>query len=104
MELICVNSAFTGDQLAFYQQFGVTTPKEGEFYTPRSISKNSEGNWEILLNEVVNPVVPIKHLILGITYKEPAWNLLKRFRNIDNTEITVEQVKEFKEQEKFVEK
>lgn len=103
MELICIDSAFTGDQLAFYQQFGVTTPKKGEFYTPRSISKNSEGNWEILLNEIVNDVVPIKHSILGITYKEPAWKL-SRFRNIDNSEITVEQVKEFKEQEKFVEK
>lgn len=103
MELICIDGKFSGEQLAFYQQFGVTTPKEGDFYTPRSISKNSEGNWEILLNELTNPNVPIKHLILGITYKEPAWKL-SRFRNLDNTEITVEQVKEFKEQEKFVEK
>lgn len=103
MEMICVNGRFSADQLAFYKKYGVTIPKEDEFYTPRRISKNSNGDWEVLLNEIVNPHVPVKHPVMGIIDMEVSWKL-SRFANLDQSQITKEQVKEFKDQEKLIEK
>lgn len=103
LQMLCVNGKFKPDQLAFYDQHGIVTPQEDNLYTARSISKNSNGDWEVLLNEIVNKEVPIVHKILGVTYKEPAW-ALKRFANLLGNTITVEEIKEFKEQDKLIEK
>lgn len=99
IEVLCRDGKFPPDYLEFYKLHDVVVPKEGSMYTPRTITRNSEGNWEILLVEILNPEVSIKHPILGIAMKEPAWNL-KRFCNLDQSEITEEQVKMIKEEEK----
>ena len=101
MELICVDDKFLPEILAFYTLHRITTPKEGNFYTPRSISKNSEGNWEILLNEIINGTIPIKHPVLGVYPKEPAWRL-SRFSTLLGDVVTEEMIKEFKNQEKLI--
>jgi len=103
MQLICLNAKFKPDQLAFYEIHGIVTPQQDNLYTPRSISKNSNGDWEVLLNEIVNKEVPIVHKVLGVSYKEPAW-ALTRFANLLRDSITEEEVKEFKKQEKLIEK
>lgn len=92
MEVICVNGKFLADYLDFYAKHGVSTPIQDNIYTIRSISRNSEGNYEVLLEELINPQVPIKHKILGIALKEPAW-ALSRFRFLDGIIITEEYVK-----------
>lgn len=97
LELICDNAIFSPEQLAFYIQFGVVTPIKDEIYTPRSITKNSNGDWEILLNEIQNDPVPIKHKILGISYKEVAWNL-NRFKMLNGDSVSIEMIKELKKE------
>ena len=101
-ELICIDGKFSADFLDFYSKHGVSVPVEGKLYNPRSVNKNSNGEWEILLVEIVNPEVPIKHKILGIAYKEPAWRLT-RFAKIDGTQISLEELVELKKELKFVE-
>ena len=99
-DLICINDKFAPDVLAFYEKHGIVTPIQDVMYSARSISKNSMGNWEILLNEIVNKEIPIKHPVLGVSYKEPAWDLKKRFANIDQSEISEEDVNELKKNKK----
>lgn len=100
-ELICIDGKFSAYHLDFYSKHGVSIPSEGKFYTPRNINRNSNGEWEILLNEIINPEIPIKHPILGVAYKEPAWRL-SRFAKIDGSEISAEEIREMKK-EKIVE-
>ena len=101
-ELICVDGKFNAEVLSFYSQHGVVTPEEGKLYNPRSINKNSNGEWEILLEELVNPEVPIKHPILGVAYKEAAWRL-SRFAKIDGSQLYLEEVVQMKKDLKLVE-
>jgi len=101
-EIICVDGKFNTEALNFYSQHGVVTPKEGKLYNPRSVNKNSNGEWEILLVELINPEVPIKHPILGVAYKEPAWRL-SRFAKIDGTQISIEEAIKIKKDLKLVE-
>jgi len=100
-ELICINNKFPPDYLAFYKQHGVIIPEQDNIYSVRSISKNSNGDWEILLNEIINPEVPIKHPILGIAHKEPAWKV-SRFANLDQSSISQEEIDEIKKETKLV--
>ena len=95
MEAICINGSFPGEYLAFYAQNGVKTPNQDSIYNFRSVSRNSQGRYEVLLEEIINPEVPIKHPILGVSYKEPAWDL-NRFRTLSGDTITEEMVKEIK--------
>lgn len=92
MEVICVNGKFPSDYLDFYAKHGVSTPIQDKIYTIRSVSRNSEGNYEVLLEELINPQVPIKHKILGIALKEPAWKI-DRFRTLNMEQINTEELK-----------
>jgi len=92
-QLLCIDGKFNADFLAFYNLFGIKTPEEGRIYTPRAISRNSNGDWEILLNEIVNRTVLIKHPILQTTAKEPAWKI-SRFTNLDGNPVSKEKIKE----------
>lgn len=102
MELICIDGKFSAEFLDFYAKHGVSVPVEGKLYNPRSVNKNSNGDWEILLVEIVNPQVPIKHPILGVAHKEPAWRL-NRFAKLDNSKISIEEAVELKKELKLVE-
>ncbi len=95
--LICVNDSFPNDYLEFYIKHNVKIPKEGKIYTCRDFSRNSEGNMEILLNELINPEVPIKHKVLNIAFKEPAWKS-SRFTTLLGEVITEEMLLEMKKE------
>lgn len=103
MEAICINGSFPTDYLQFYSQFNVKTPNKDSIYNFRSVSKNSQGKYEVLLEEIINPEVPIKHPILGVSKKEPAWDI-NRFRTLSGDNITEEMIKEFKNIDKLIEK
>lgn len=96
MEAICINSAFLPEIVAFYAQHGIVTPLKDVIYNFRSLTKNSEGNYEVLLEEIHNKEIPIKHKILGIVKKEPAW-ALSRFVTLNQEVITEEMIKEIKQ-------
>lgn len=102
IDLLCINDSFPADYLEFYRLHGVVIPKEGNIYSPRAITRNSNGDWEILLVELINPECPIKHPILGVAMKEPAWDLHKRFRNLSGGVISEEMIKELKAEEKRI--
>lgn len=101
MEAICINGSFPADYLQFYAQHGVKTPNKDGIYNFRSVSRNSQGKYEVLLEEIINPEVLIKHPVLGVSKKEPAWDL-NRFRTLSGDEITQEMIKEFKNIDKLV--
>lgn len=99
MEAICINGSFPADYLQFYSQFGVKTPNQDSIYNFRSVSRNSQGKYEVLLEEILNPEVPIKHPILGISKKEPAWDI-NRFRTLSGDIISEEMIKQILKTEK----
>jgi len=82
--------------LAFYKKYKVKTPIKNNIYNIRTISRNSNGDLEVLLEEIINVDVPIKHPILGISWKEVAWDL-KRFRTLSQEVITEEMIQELKQ-------
>lgn len=97
-EIICVNGVFSPEQLEFWLKYKVIHPLQDGLYTIRElIYRNSEGNSGFLLNEINNPKIPIKHPILGVTMIEPYWDI-KRFRRLDGTSFSKEDVKEMDKQ------
>lgn len=92
-EIICIDGSFTLDKLEFYKLHGVSVPQQDILYTIRAVINNSNGKKGILLEEIKNPTIPFKHHILGITHNEPNWDI-NRFRNLDQSIITKEQLNE----------
>lgn len=80
-EVICIDGKFSPEIIAFYQLHGVTWPIENNIYTFRDIITHTNGDIGILLQELVNPEVPIKHPILGVIYREPTW-AIRRFTTL----------------------
>ena len=93
MEIICVNASFSEGNLDFFEKFGVKIPEKNKMYNIREVIKLVNGKTGILLEELVNPEVPIKHPILGFALKEPNWDLL-RFRKLSGDTISKEEIRE----------
>lgn len=94
MEVICIDDEFPSQVLDFYKQFGVVTPVKDKIYHIREYRKNSVDNQTgILLEEIKNPKVPIKHPILGEQWIEPSFNI-KRFASLLGDEIKEEKVEQ----------
>lgn len=92
-EIICIDGGFTSDQIAFWTYHKVVWPEEGKMYAIRSIISNSNGDTGFLLEELVNPKIPIQHPILGVTMIEPYWHI-RRFSHLNGDLITQEEAKE----------
>lgn len=90
-EIICINGSFLPEQLEFYKLHKISVPKQDKLYNIRALINNSNGKKGILLEEIKNPTIPFKHHILGIIHNEPNWDI-NRFRNLDQSEITKEQL------------
>ncbi len=75
MEVICVNDSFPAPVLAFYAEFGVQTPKKEKMYSVRLVKRHTNGETGVLLNEIQNPDVPVKHPVLGEVWFEPTFNI-----------------------------
>ncbi|WP_266368399.1 hypothetical protein [Tellurirhabdus rosea] len=81
MEVICVNDLFPPPVLAFYAEFGVKTPSKDKMYTVRAAKRHTTGETGLLLSEIQNPDVPVKHPVLGEVWVEPTFNI-NRFRTL----------------------
>lgn len=93
MEVICINDYFGQEVLNFYAKFGVKTPKENKNYFIRDVLKTVNGKTAILLEEILNPKVPINHHILGQVEVEPNWDIA-RFVKLNGEEISKEEINE----------
>lgn len=96
MDMICKNDIFLPEIIAFYDKHGIVTPLKDVVYSFRSLTKNSEGNYEVLLDQIHNKEILIKHKILGYIKKEPAWNL-NRFSTLLGNSISEEEIKQIKQ-------
>lgn len=91
MDVICVDGKFSEDAKVFYTKHGVVWPEQEKMYTIRDVIKNTNGDTGLLLEELVNPKVPILHPILGSVQYEPNWNV-ERFRTLQGETITKESI------------
>lgn len=98
-QIICIDDKFPQEFIELYEKFNVVTPKEGKLYTIRKVIKTLNGVG-VLLNELLNPDVPIIHP-MGRTKgtAEPSWNI-HRFCNLDQTAISEEESKELMRNQK----
>lgn len=92
-QVLCIDAKYEGDVLIFWRQYGVQYPQQDRIYTIRDIVKHSTGDVGLLLEEIVNPKVPIKHPILGVSQMEPTFHM-RRFTHLDGIELTLEEVRE----------
>ena len=81
MEIICINSKFSNDVLQFYAEHGVKIPQENKIYTLREKKMHSNGKFGVLLEEIVNPLVPIASALLPDGKIEPTFDA-KRFTDL----------------------
>ena len=91
MEVLCIDDFFTSDTLEFYQRFGVIPPVKGTIYSIRDVINHITGETGLLLNEIINPEVPINSSI-GIIHREPTWHI-RRFRTLLGLELKKEDIK-----------
>jgi len=90
MEIICINNTFSQEILEIYKEFNVTIPELNEIYSIRRI-RNERGTIGFLLNELVNPDVPIISPISGnVTWIEPSWKH-SRFTTLTGQKIEIEE-------------
>lgn len=91
MEIICINDIFSPEAREVYKKYGVVTPYLDNTYSVREVVITRVGTG-LLLNELVNPMIPIGEGEDGFK-AEVNWNI-NRFKNLDGTEINVEQLKQ----------
>jgi hypothetical protein len=91
MEVICINDQFPAPVLAFYAEFGVNPPKKDQLYTIRQIKRHTHGETGVLLNELKNPEVPVKHPVLGEIWFEPTFNV-NRFATLMGLPVKQEEL------------
>lgn len=97
MEIICINSKFSPEKLSFFKQFGVSLPEQDKIYNIRDIIRTLEGVG-FLLEEIINPKVPINHPIhQSVTLVEPNFSE-KRFRTLSGNIISKEEIRELLKQ------
>lgn len=90
-DLVCINDTFSPEARQVYEKYGVVTPYLDNTYSIRDVVITRKGTG-LLLNELVNPMIPIGEGEDGFK-AEPNWNV-NRFRNLDGTEINIEQLKQ----------
>lgn len=94
---IFVDDKFPPEYMEAFIKYGVKIPQLNQLYTFRAIIKTTQGVG-VLLNEIINEPTPIIHPFGRIEGKaEVSWNI-KRFRNLDYSEITDEEIRETKEE------
>lgn len=89
MDVICIDGKFSEDAKKFFVKYGVVWPEQEKMYTIRDVIKNTQGETGLLLEELVNPKVPIIHPILGRVMYEPNWHI-RRFATLQGDSISKE--------------
>ena len=94
---IFVDDVFPNEYIKAFNKYGVKRPVLNQLYTFRAIIRTTQGIG-VLLNEIVNEPTPIIHPFGQIEGKaEVSWNI-KRFRNLDRSVITEEEIREIKKE------
>lgn len=93
IDVVCVNDTFPEEYQKIYSEYGIETPKKGVMYTIRAAIRHSTGDIGVLLEEIKNPDIPYRHPILGQQKMEPTWSI-KRFRHLDGSFLTADEVRE----------
>lgn len=94
---IFIDDKWRPQDIEFFNKFNIKLPVLNEIYTFRNIEKTQLGIG-VYLNEIHNEPSPVIHPMGRIEgYKEVSFSI-KRFRNLDMSEITDEQIKEEKEE------
>lgn len=102
MDVICIDDKFPIRFIEFYKERKIKTPKIDKMYTVRDVVRTVKGETALLLEEIVNPKVLIKHPILGETMAEPSWSV-RRFSKLDGSGLIKDELMEFiKEKEKAI--
>lgn len=99
METICCDDHFSKDILEWYNTMGIITPVKDKIYSIRGIERTFNG-LGIFLNEIVNPVVPVRG-VTGIIHKEVSFSH-KRFTNLFGESLSISEVLETVNDELFV--
>lgn len=89
----CINDTFSPEAREVYEKYEVVTPYLDNTYSVREVVITRKGTG-FLLNELVNPKIPIGEGENGFKV-EPNW-AVSRFTNLNGSEITQEQLSEFK--------
>lgn len=90
-EIICINSEFTSEQLEIWSKFGVVHPEKDKLYTIRDIIVHSGGEGTgVLLEEIVNPPVPVNNGIINIM-RETTFSI-SRFRDLQGFPLKKEEI------------
>lgn len=92
MDLICINDYFSPEARQVYEEYGIVTPYLNGVYSVREVVITRYGTG-LLLNELVNPKMYCYNIGEVEMWGEVNW-AVSRFRNIDGTEINVEQLKQ----------
>lgn len=101
MEVICFDGKFASDKLEYYKQYGVSVPIQDSTYNIRAVITNSNGKKGFLLEEIINPAIPIiGHPILGNTMMEPNFSVF-RFTDLEGNTITEEMLREINKKTKI---
>lgn len=94
MDIICTNDVFSSDKTSYFKKNGIETPTKDSLYTIRNVIVNSNGKTGLLLEEIVNPRIPILHPLFPgeITMIEPNWDI-KRFSTLLGDSLNIAEVK-----------
>ncbi len=91
-EVMCCDANFTIEQLAFWKKHGVIAPEKNKIYKIRDIIVHSGGEGiGVLLEEIVNPPVPVNNGIINIM-RETTFRI-SRFRDLQGLPLKKEEVK-----------
>lgn len=93
MDVICIDGNFSEEAKKRYRQYGVVWPEQDKMYSIREVIKTTTGETGLLLEELVNPKIPILHPILGSVEYEPNWHV-RRFSTLQGDAITKETLSE----------
>jgi hypothetical protein len=88
MDIICIDDKFAPEILEFYRIHGVVTPKKDSIYTIRDKIRHFTGDVGLLLDQIVNPPVPVQ-TPFGVMNREVTWNI-KRFTTLNGSKISEE--------------
>jgi hypothetical protein len=96
-EVICTDGKFSPQQMELFSRYDVEIPMENSFYTIREVIKPSgKVGVGVLLEEIVNPKIPLAHPILGGTVMmEVNWSIT-RFSTLSRDTLTREMIEQKK--------
>lgn len=93
MDVLCVNGKFSVDFIEFYKKYGVIVPIQDSIYTIRDVIINFDKGVGLLLEELVNPKVPIFHPLLQEWIEmEPNWDI-NRFATLSSNPLNIAEIK-----------